>query len=229
MMRRKRVLTTIIVGLVCLLATHAQTDSIRTEALPEVVVTGTGTEHLLRNAPVQTEIISRKMLDSFGGRSIEEILGTLTASFAFGEGDMGSQMQLGGLGNSYILILIDGKRLHGDNGGQNDLGLIDPARIERIEIVKGAVSALYGSDAIAGVVNIITKKHNEGFLVENSTRGGSYGDLRQHNGLGIAIGKFKSYTNFHLLQTSRLDWHRVFHRCVRGLSDGWTSFHRQMW
>ena len=108
------------------------------QQVPEVVVTGTGTQHLLKDAPVQTEVISRKMLDSYGGKSLEEILSGLTASFAFSEGDMGSQMQLGGLGNSYILILIDGKRIHGDVGGENDLGLIDPHNIEKIEIVKGA-------------------------------------------------------------------------------------------
>ena len=55
---------------------------------------------------------------------------------------MGSQMQLGGLGNSYILILIDGKRIHGDVGGENDLGLIDPQNIERIEFVEGHVLGL---------------------------------------------------------------------------------------
>ena len=176
----------------------AQTDVWRTDSLQEVVVTGTGTQHLLKDAPVQTEVITARMLKNYGGRSIEDILSGLTASFAFSEDDMGSQMQLNGLGNSYILILVDGKRIHGDVGGQNDLSLIDPQNIEKIEIVKGASSALYGSDAIAGVVNIITKKHNEGLLVENSTRGGSYGDLRQHNGLGLAIGKAKSYTNFQL-------------------------------
>ena len=176
----------------------AQTEVWRTDSLQEVVVTGTGTQHLLKDAPVQTEVITAKMLKNYGGRSIEDILSGLTASFAFSEDDMGSQMQLNGLGNSYILVLIDGKRIHGDVGGQNDLSLIDPQNIEKIEIVKGASSALYGSDAIAGVVNIITKKHNEGLLIENSTRGGSYGDLRQHNGLGLAIGKVKSYTNFQL-------------------------------
>ena len=177
----------------------AQTDNVwRTDSLQEVVVTGTGTQHLLKDAPVQTEVITAKMLKDYGGRSIEDILSGLTASFAFSEDDMGSQMQLNGLGNSYILVLIDGKRIHGDIGGQNDLSLINPHNIEKIEIVKGASSALYGSDAIAGVVNIITKKHHEGLLIENSTRGGSYGDLRQHNGLGIAIGKIKSYTNFQL-------------------------------
>ena len=178
--------------------TLAQTDIWRSDSLQEVVVTGTGTQHLLKNAPVQTEVITSRMLKDYGGKSLEDILAGLTASFAFNEDDMGSQMQLNGLGNDYILVLIDGKRIHGDVGGQNDLSLIDPQNIEKIEIVKGASSALYGSDAIAGVVNIITKKRNEGFLIENTTRGGSYGDLRQHNGLGLAIGRLKSYTNFHL-------------------------------
>lgn len=173
------------------------------DTIPEIVVTGTGTQHLLKNAPVQTEVISRKMLENYGGKSIEDILGGLTASFAFNEGDMGSQTQLGGLGNNYILILIDGKRLHGDNGGENDLGLIDPHNIERIEIVKGAQSALYGSDAMAGVVNIITRKHEkETLFAENTTRGaaggGLHGDIRQHNGFGFMIGKVQSYTNFQL-------------------------------
>ena len=163
--------------------------------LQEVVVTGTGTQHHLKNAPVQTEVISRKMIESYGGKSLEEILGGLTASFAFNEGDMGSQAQLNGLGNNYILILIDGKRIHGDVGGEND-------NIERIEIVKGAQSALYGSDAIAGVINIITKKHDtEGFLFENTTRYGSYNDIRQHNGIGVRLGKLQSYTSFQLQHT----------------------------
>ena len=167
--------------------------------LDEVVVTGTGTEHLLKNAPLQTEVISGRQLRNFSGKSIEEILGMLTASFDFNEDDMGSQMQLNGLGNNYILILIDGKRIHGDVGGQNDLSLIDPQNIEKIEIVKGASSALYGSDAIAGVVNIITKKHNQhGILLENTTRLGCYTDIRQHNGVALNSGKLSSYTNFQL-------------------------------
>ena len=171
----------------------------RETAMKEIVVTATGTNHTLKDVPVQTEVISRKMLDSFGGKSIEEILGSLTASFAFNEGDMGSQMQLGGLGNSYILVLVDGKRLHGDVGGENDLGLIDPHNIERIEIVKGAQSALYGSDAMAGVINIITKKHHEaGVYVDNTTRYGMHNDLRQHNTLAVNIGKFGSQTNFQM-------------------------------
>ena len=203
-------------ALLCLIQTLLAQDVLKGDSLQEVVVTGTGTQHLLKDAPVQTEIISSKMLQNYGGSSIEDILGGLTASFSFNEGDMGSQMQMNGLGNSYILILIDGKRIHGDNGGENDLGLIDPHNIERIEIVKGASSALYGSDAIAGVVNIITKKHNtEGFLFENTTRGGFYGELRQHNGIALNFGRLNSYTNFQFQHsdgwqnTSREDPHQT--------------------
>ena len=169
------------------------------DSIQEVVVTGTGTQHLLKDAPVQTEVISQRQLQQYAGRSIEDILAGLTASFDFNENDMGSHLQMNGLGNAYVLILVNGRRLHGDNGGENDLSLIDPHNIEKIEIVKGASSALYGSDAIAGVINIITRKHKEkGVMVENTSRFGSYGDIRQHNGIALNYGKFSSYTNFQL-------------------------------
>lgn len=188
---------------VVLMAQEKKSITEKTHDIQEVVVTGTGTRHLLKDAPVETQVITRKMLESYGGASLQDILSGLTANFEFNEGDMGSQMQMNGLGNSYILILIDGKRMHGDVGGENDLGLIDPHNIEKIEIVRGAHSALYGSDAIAGVVNIITKnrEQNEGLLLENTTRYGSYNDIRQHNGIGFRIGNVQSYTNFQLQHT----------------------------
>ena len=184
---------------VCLAPALMAQTTLQGDALQEVVVTGTGTQHLLKDAPVQTEVISHRQLQQYAGRSIEDILSGLTASFDFSENDMGSHLQMNGLGNSYVLILIDGRRLHGDNGGENDLSLIDPQNIEKIEIVKGASSALYGSDAIAGVINIITRKHREkGVMLENTTRVGSYGDIRQHDGIALNYGKLSSYTNFQL-------------------------------
>ena len=195
-MKLFRILATVLA--LCLAATMTAQSYLQ-DTIPEIVVTATGTQHLLKDVPVQTEVISGRMLQDFAGRSLEDILGGLTASFAFSEDDMGSHMQLGGLGNSYILILIDGKRIHGDVGGENDLSLIDPRNIEKIEIVKGASSALYGSDAIAGVINIITRKQrDEGLLLENSTRYGSYNDLRQHNAVGLKYSRFSSLTNFQL-------------------------------
>ncbi len=189
-------------ALLCTAQTQLAQTTLQGDSLQEVVVTGTGTQHLLKDAPVQTEVISRRQLEQYAGRSIEDILSGLTASFDFNENDMGSHLQMNGLGNSYVLILVDGRRLHGDNGGENDLSLIDPHNIDRIEIVKGASSALYGSDAIAGVINIITRKHPEhGVMLENTSRVGSYGDLRQHNGLALNYGRLSSYTNFQLQHT----------------------------
>ncbi len=189
----------LIIGWALCLSHLLAAQSYLLDTIPETVVTATGTSHLLKDVPVQTEVITKRMLQDYAGRSLEDILGGLTASFAFNEDDMGSHMQLNGLGNSYILVLIDGKRIHGDVGGENDLSLIDPRNIEKIEIVKGASSALYGSDAIAGVINIITRKQREeGLLLENSTRYGSYNDLRQHDAVGLKYGRFTSLTNFQL-------------------------------
>ena len=186
------------------------------DSLQEVVVTATGTRHLLRDVPVHTEVITSNMLRQYGGKSLEDILSGLTASFAFNEGDMGSQMQMNGLGNNYILVLIDGKRIHGDVGGENDLSLIDPHNIEKIEIVKGAQSALYGSDAMAGVINIITKKHTEkGVYIDNSTRYGSHNDLRQHNTMVLAFGKFTSQTNFQLQRSD--GWQNTAEEWAEGM------------
>lgn len=167
--------------------------------LEEVVVTGTGTEHYLKDAPVQTEVITRRALEQFQARSMEELLAGLSPSLTFHDGSMGSHIQLNGLNNDYILILIDGKRMNGDVGGQNDLNLLNPANIERIEIVKGAASSLYGSDAIAGVINIITKKHHDKTEFTSTSRVEAYGDVRESASLGLTIGKVKSMTgmNFH--------------------------------
>lgn len=126
--------------------------------LSEIVVTGTGTQHYQKDAPVQTEVIRGKALQEYSGRSIEDVLGGLSSSLTFSANDMGSNLQLNGLSNDYVLILLDGRRINGDVGGQNDLNRINLNNIDRIEIVKGAVSSLYGSDAIGGVINFISKK-----------------------------------------------------------------------
>lgn len=169
--------------------------------LNEVVVTGTGTEHYLKDAPVQTEVITGKALDQYQGRSLQDILEGLNASISFNPSDMGSGIQLNGLGNDYILILVNGKRMNGNIGGQNDLNIINMANIERIEIVKGAASSLYGSDAIAGVINIITKKNRDKFSITHTTRTGSYGDVLQSEVIGFSHGNLNSTTSAHVNHT----------------------------
>lgn len=184
-----------LIGLTLSVKVGAQNNVVMQDSIPEVVVTGTGTQHYLKDAPVQTEVISGKMLEQYAGRGLEEMLGGLCASLSFSLGDMGSNIKLNGMNNDYILILINGKRMNGDIGGQNDLSMINPDNIERIEIVKGASSSLYGSDAIAGVINIITKKNRDPFSITNKTRVGYYGDITQSNSVGIKHGKLNSLTS----------------------------------
>ncbi|MBN1988424.1 MAG: TonB-dependent receptor [Bacteroidales bacterium] len=184
--------------LLCASFSWAQPDTVLLRGnvdLPEVVVTGTGTTHYLKNAPVQTEVISGKALRNLSGRSVEEILGSLSASFSFSQNDMGSGMQLNGLGGGYILILLDGKRINGDVGGQNDLNAIDIGSVERIEIVKGASSSLYGSDAIAGVVNFITRKNRDRVSFSNTTRVGYHADVLQSSSLGLSFDRVSASTS----------------------------------
>lgn len=169
--------------------------------LREVVVTGTGTEHYLKDAPVQTEVITARALEQYQARSIDDLLSGLCPSLTFHDGDMGSHIQLNGLNNDYILILINGKRMNGDVGGQNDLNQLNIANIERIEIVKGAASSLYGSDAIAGVINIITKCSREKMELTSTSRVGEHGDVRQSTSFAFNHGKLKSVTGVNFRHT----------------------------
>lgn len=187
---------------------------IKSVSLNEVVVTGTGTEHYIKDAPVQTEVISGRALKEYAGRDIEDILGGLSSSFTFNRSDMGSNIQLNGLKNDYILILIDGKRINGDIGGQNDLNRINMNNIERIEIVKGAVSSLYGSDAIGGVINFITKKNKDKFNISNTSRIGEYGDVSQSNVIALKHKRWSSNTSFSLNHTD--GWQNVTQEWYRG-------------
>lgn len=164
--------------------------------LGEVVVTGTGTAHHLKTAPVQTELISKKAIASIGASDFNELMMSVSPSFDFNPGTMGAMMTINGLGNDFILVLIDGKRVYGDVGGNTDLNRINPDEIERIEVLKGAASLLYGSDAIAGVVNIITKKSKQKINISNTTRLKEYSTFQQNNSIDLNFGKISWNGNF---------------------------------
>lgn len=189
-------------------------QEIKSVLLNEIVVTGTGTEHYLKDVPVQTEVISGAILKEYAGRDIEDVLNGLSSSLTINRSDMGSNVQLNGLKNNYILILVDGKRMNGDVGGQNDLSRININNIERIEIVKGAVSSLYGSDAIGGVINFITKKNQDKYNITNTSRVGQYGDLNQDNSISLNHGKWNSTSSFSLNHTD--GWRNTDNEWYRG-------------
>lgn len=157
--------------------------------IDEVVVTGTGTPHYTKNAPVQTEVFSAKAIENAPSSSLEGLLARLSPSISVSNNAMGTFLRLNGLGNDYFIVMINGRRIYGDVGSQNDLSRIDPATVDRIELVKGASSSLYGSDAIAGVINILTKKSSSPISFASSTRIGSYGELIHSSSVGGSNGR----------------------------------------
>lgn len=164
--------------------------------LNEVVVTGTGTINRLKNSPVAIDVISQRELQNTNIPTFENAMIALNPSMSFTPNAMGSYMQLNGLSNRYILVLVDGKKLGGDVGGNVDLNRIDMGNIRRIEVLKGAASSLYGSDAMAGVINIITNKPKDLINFSTETRLSDYGQLTQNVNLYLNADGFSSATSF---------------------------------
>ena len=134
-------------------AAQSGKDALEFRAL-DVVVTGSRTPEELNQAVVFTDVIGRKTIRETGARDAGEVLEhmpslQLTRTFR------GTEIWLRGLDPEYTLVLLDGDRMIGRSGGAVDLTRIGVERVDRIEIVRGPASALYGSDALAGVVNII--------------------------------------------------------------------------
>ncbi len=164
--------------------------------LNQVVVTGTGTHRRLKDSPVPVEVISGSDLRQAGVNSFEDVLLLLNPAFNIRPTVMGSYFTLNGMSNKYILILVDGKKVAGDVSNNTDLSRIDMGRVKRIEILKGAASALYGSDAIAGVINVITEQPKDPISVQSKTRFGGESSFSQNAGVDLNFGKFTSSTSY---------------------------------
>ena len=136
---------------------EAKTETAETEYQTDIVVTGDKREKYRTDSVVSTEVISRKELEDTGARTAAQAL-RFHPGVEIKPALRGQEILMQGLDPEYVLILIDGERITGRVDGVLDLDRIRVEEIERIEIVKGSASALYGSDAIAGVINIITRK-----------------------------------------------------------------------
>lgn len=169
----------------------------KTVELNHVVVTGTGTHQRMKDSPAPVEVITAKDIKRTGITDFQQAMSTMIPSLSFsGGGAMGNYMMMNGLSNKYILVLINGRKLTGDVANNIDLSRIDISRIKRIEILNGAGSSLYGSDAIAGVINIITDEPHNIMSVSSTTKFEEYGQLAQIVNLDLATEKFGSYTSF---------------------------------
>ncbi|MEN2400409.1 TonB-dependent receptor [Flavobacterium sp. MC2016-06] len=140
-------------------AQEKKKDTINANELSEVkVVTGTRTERVLSSLPLPMTIITSEAIVKSGVTRLNEILNEQTGIILIPDESGFEGIQMQGLDAAYTMILIDGVPLVGRSSGVLDLSRVSVGNIERIEIVKGASSALYGSEAMGGVINVITKK-----------------------------------------------------------------------
>jgi len=182
----------------------AQQDSLAVRQLQEVVITATKFPKSQSETGKVLTIIDEEILKRSAGKDIAQLLNEQVGMVVSGSNSntgKDKSVYLRGAKNEYTLILLDGVPLNdpsGISGGAYDLRLISLDQVQRIEILKGSQSTLYGSDAIAGVINIITKKSEENAADFSGTIGyGSYNTLKGNAGVrgsGKHIGYSVSYS-----------------------------------
>ncbi|MDU9394525.1 TonB-dependent receptor [Pseudomonas sp. zfem002] len=189
-------------------------------ALGTVIVTGSrGSEvRTVTTSPAPIDVIDSKQLEQTGASSLRGALQKTLPSFSqrpsgTSNDSIARPYSLRGLNGSNVLVLVNGKRRHNSAVinldttaayGTNpvDLDLIPISAIDHIEVLRDGASAQYGSDAIAGVINIILKQHDNGGSV--STQYGEYyedgdgGNLRQTLNQGLALGDSGGFFNYAL-------------------------------
>ena len=169
----------------------------RSYHLNPVVVTGSGHHQRLKSTATPVHVLSAQEIREQGITTFDGALTRMMPQVSMAPNSMGTFLRLNGLGNKYILILINGQKLSGDISNNVDLSRISMSRVKRIEILDGAASSLYGSDAIAGVINIITDQPTQQLVGATSdTRVSGHGQLTESVNLDIYKNGFGSYTSF---------------------------------
>lgn len=141
--------------------------------LDEFVVTATRTRKALEDVPLPVTVIQKDHIEHTGSMRLGDILGEATGlRLNTARGQTGLQVQ--GFSSEYTLIMINGQPLVGRRSGTLDLNRISVGNIKRIEIIKGPSSALWGSSALAGVVNLITETSAQPFSMDVTSRYGTH-------------------------------------------------------
>ena len=134
-----------------------------TQKLDEVIVSATRTVRQLSSLPLPAQIIKKSEIVNINAMRLSELLNEQTGLVTVPDFGGGEGIQLQGLDSHYTLVLVDGVPLIGRSAGTLDLNRISLGNVKSIEIVKGASSSLYGSEALGGVINIITENPKTGF------------------------------------------------------------------
>ena len=175
-------------------------------AVEQVVVTATRTPKLLKDVPIVTRVISNADIKQSDATHIGDLLQSELPGIEFSY-SMNQQVSLNmsGFGGNSVLFLVDGERMAGETLDNVDYSRLNMDNVERIEIVKGAVSSLYGSNAIGGVVNIISKESQEPWSVNLNGRYGAHNEQRYGGSVGFNQGRFNSMTNVQYTSIDAID------------------------
>lgn len=175
------------------------------ELLETVVVTATRTPKLLKDVPIITRVISAEEIERADVVHIGELLETELPGLEFSY-SMNQQVSLNmqGFGGNSVLFLVDGERLAGETLDNIDYNRLNLDNVARVEIVKGAASSLYGSNAVGGVVNIITKEPSEPWSVNVNTRYSTLGEKVGSLSAGFKAGKLSGLTNAQYVQNDSI-------------------------
>lgn len=172
-------------------------------ALEEVVVSATRTDRSVEDLPMPVTVLGREKIQQTGGVRLSEVLREQTGLQIASDHGAGLQMQ--GLDSDYILILLDGEPLIGRTAGTFDLDRISVSNIERIEILRGPSSAIYGSEAMAGVINIITKSGTQPKTANLGLRQRSFNSWNPFVELGLRQDKWQIDALYDYFQTDGFD------------------------
>ncbi|WP_329903938.1 TonB-dependent receptor [Porphyromonas pogonae] len=175
--------------------TPDDTTCSRSYKIDEVVVTGTQTPRALKNLPIITQVISHKDIERLHPRSVTDILQMSIPGTQVSMHGAQYRMSIQGLSADYILFLIDGERVSSEGNSIVDLNRLDVANIERVEIIRGAASAIYGSNAIGGVINFITRNVDKPLQISTTADWASEGMQRYHGSLALKHRAFSSLTS----------------------------------
>ena len=173
--------------------------------LNEVVITGTRTEKTLKEVPVLTQVINGRQMLNLGIATVAGALQTMVPGIDVSQFGTRVSITMQGMDSKSVLFLVDGERIAGEVNGDIDYSMLNMENIERIEVIKGASSSLYGSNAIGGVINIITKRISESFDGKFYSRYSKYNELFSGGGISIKKGIFGSRTSINYSSTDGYD------------------------
>lgn len=185
----------------------------RFASLNEVVVTGVAKPEKLKNALANYQVITKAMMQAQGAVTLNDVLKNQLNTNISNDFILGSNVQMQGMMANKVKILIDGLPVNGREAGSVNLSQINLNNAERIEIVQGPMSVVYGTDALGGVINVITKKNTKPFSINAGTYLESINKYNFDGGLTFRVN----------------DKHQVSLSGVRNFFEGYKSIDQPIW